>query len=608
MAENPDQKIYQQIEKTADTYEPAVYELLTFYSALENQADELDGQFIPTSTVKPQNAQQVKIFAVGVLPPSSNVTGRLLDRSASVNAIEPGQAPQDLNADTGGAGGVGTSYTPPIGATSSKDPGFWSQYVAMCNRLGVTPEALTMVLNSESGMNPAAQALRDSKGRPCTTPSDDCFVVAKGLNQLTHSTATGLGMSEDEWQTYQNQNATDQLKWVEKSFAGRIKGKNAAQIYAANFGGYNNPNGSLYDGSACSKGYTNCKYQEIAYKSNLGLDKDKKGFITPDDMGANLSKVSPSQQAAIDKAKQGLGMQTDVGSTGVGNNGNTTPGWNSTGSNNASDANKTLSQSSSNDLNKTDLGQQFLAAQFAMIKATQAALDQMARTPPLRLLVNPRSFKVGSEKIISDGNWGRNGPIVEHWGEQQDTIEGSGKIAGFYSIDAVGGSNSSGAAGAGPGLTRTARQFSLSYQNLLSLWLLYKNNGGIWLPDLTDNNSSKRTNLNVVGSIYIYYDDILYIGSFDSFNINEAEEAPFALEYDFTFKVRAWFLLDRTDDTFTYGAPQFFQGSAQPPPATTNPGTNPIGPTTGEQPAPDVPLPNGLTSDQAATLLFGKNI
>ena len=51
-----------------------------------------------------------------------------------------------------------------------------------------------------------------------------------------------------------------------------------------------------------------------------------------------------------------------------------------------------------------------------------------------------------------------------------------------------------------------------------------------------------------MGSIYIYYDNILYIGSFDSFNLTETELAPFTLEYNFSFTVRATYLLDNTDD------------------------------------------------------------
>ena len=101
-----------------------------------------------------------------------------------------------------------------------------------------------------------------------------------------------------------------------------------------------------------------------------------------------------------------------------------------------------------------------------------------------------------------------------------------------------------------PGLSRMTRNYSASYQNLLSLYLIYRNNGGIWTKDYTSQGVVQgdiftyRTNLAVVGSVYIYYDNIMYVGSFDNFSISESDDSPFSLEYNFSFTVRAWFLLD----------------------------------------------------------------
>jgi len=218
----------------------------------------------------------------------------------------------------------------------------------------------------------------------------------------------------------------------------------------------------------------------------------------------------------------------------------------------------------------------------------------MKNTPPLRMLVNPQSFKVSSEKIVSDGNRSRSQFIIEHWGEQQDKIEASGKVAGFYAADMVGNQGIHNNAGSGgsatapypetvgtyPGLTRNARQFSFAWQNFLSLFLLYRSNGGLYLTDFYEAAHQKDTTkaftdtiLSVVGSIYIYYDNILYIGSFDTFTITEADTAPFTIEYSFSFTVRAAFLLDSVEDPrFTYGAPRLFDPAQavptvmQPPP------------------------------------------
>jgi hypothetical protein len=237
--------------------------------------------------------------------------------------------------------------------------------------------------------------------------------------------------------------------------------------------------------------------------------------------------------------------------------------WSSTGSSNANKASKTSSLVANTSMNKSNLGKQFMAAQSAMINQMIKALETIANTPPLRMLVNPQSFRVSSEKLISDGNWGRSGPIIEHWGDNQDKIEGSGKIAAYYSMD---GYNAT-----GPGINRTARQFSTSYQNLLSLWLIYKNNGGVWIDDPIVP-VGKAKNLSVVGSVYIYYDSILYIGSFDSFSITESESQPYSVEYQFSFTVRSWFLLDHLDDSqYMYGKP-----TATPAKPTTNTNSSPL--------------------------------
>lgn len=195
---------------------------------------------------------------------------------------------------------------------------------------------------------------------------------------------------------------------------------------------------------------------------------------------------------------------------------------------------------------------EYSASQTSYRAALKASLRQMQNTPPLRLLVNPNSFSVKAQKIVSDGNWGRKGPIIEFWGDDQDKISGSGQVAAFYALDAFPQLGRG-----GPGLTRSARNMSLAWQNFQSLYLLYRNNGGLHLPDV--NQSDRDVLLTVVGSVYIYYDGILYLGCFDSFNVREADLKPFTVEYDFEFTVRAAFLLDRPSD-FNYGGAAAFAG------------------------------------------------
>jgi len=214
----------------------------------------------------------------------------------------------------------------------------------------------------------------------------------------------------------------------------------------------------------------------------------------------------------------------------------------------------------------------------------------MKATPPLQMLVNPQSFRLSSEKVIADGSWTRFGPIVEHWGDNQDKLEASGKVGAFYAAALDDGS--------GPGLTRTARQYSAAYQNLISLYLLYKNNAGIYAPDGAFGSKSSneaKTLLSVLGSIYIYYDHSLYIGSFDSFTMNESDGAPFSLDYSFSFTVRAQFLLDTVPDPkFTYGVSNY---------NLNNPSNGTIQYTPTQYVAPPTPQP--LTQQQAQAAVEG---
>lgn len=191
-----------------------------------------------------------------------------------------------------------------------------------------------------------------------------------------------------------------------------------------------------------------------------------------------------------------------------------------------------------------------LDAQRSYMLSIKSALDAMSNAPPLRLLVNPNSFSVKSQKIVNDGNWGRNGPIIEFWGDDQDKISGAGKVSAFYALDA----NPQLGRG-GPGLTRHARNLSEGWQNFQSLYLLYRNNAGMYLSGSSQ--QDRDVLLTTVGSMYLFYDNILYIGCFDSFTVTEADESPFTVEYSFEFTVRAAFLLEFAQD-FNYGGAAAF--------------------------------------------------
>lgn len=575
--ENPNQLILQQIEETAGLYEPAVYELLTFYSALQNQSDELDGQFFPLTTVKPKSEKEALLFAVGFIPPTSNVTGRLLDRSASVANAAAGsegslqdidmteaQVIRSSSAASGNLGGEGGRQVEGVPGEDRGPP--------IVNKFSVKQLAVLIrdAYHARFNKNPTqielaiyvGQSMRETGGNwPNNNPG---YIGNYPLKRIPEGRHTFAFLYKNGRVEYYNSYSTPQAGAASfvSNVVFRSGGRTRQAAIAGDLLGYCK---ALHDG----KYYTDTVEDYFGHYPNVTAIAKAIG---------DVDKLDPSTVSGFKPI--GGDVKPPAGD------------WASTGSSNSSQANKTFSKTANRDLNRTDLGLRFLAAQASMIKALQDAISQMARTPPLRLLINPQSFRSSCEKLISSGNWGRNGPIIEHWGDQQDKIEGSGKIAAFYSIDTVG--SSLGDVGNSPGLGRTARQFSQSYQNLQSLWLIYKNNGGIWLPDYTNTSTSKRTNLAVVGSVYLYFDGILYIGSFDNFNLSETEGAPFTLEYNFSFTVRAWFLLDRpVNPQISSGKPL---GSVSPP-STIN------SLDFGAMVEPNVPLPAGLSSDEAARAL-----
>lgn len=537
--ENPDQRIYQQIEKSADFYEPAVYELLSFYHALENQQEPLDGQFIPMTTVQSRGAKDTKIFAVGLIPPSSNVTGRLLDRSASIQALATGN-----DADL-----------PPEEFPDSRNDPFL-----------VRPNAGLV----ESGSLSSKFGPRQLAGEE-VKPHLGCDVAAPlGAEVRAASDGVVVDISPDGARSgYGNTIIVE-----------HADGRMTLYAHLSSFGAGVHVGMKVAGGTVIGHvGQTSSPNpmprphlhfevltKRVEHNGKIVANKTTPQRLEPQRWLNSKGRTLASSKEADDREFQ----QPFEGDAGVNN------GWASTGSANAGQAAKTTAKTANKDLNQTYLGRSFMEQQRTTIIALQAALDQMAKTPPLRLLVNPKSFKVSSEKIIADGSWGRNGPIIEHWGEGQDRIEASGTVAAFYSMDSYNAN--------GPGLSRTARQFSTSYQNILAMWLIYKNNGGIWLQDPVSPNS-RIQNLTVIGSVYLYYDEILYVGSFDNISLTESETTPYTLEYSFGFTVRSWYLLDHLDD------PQYTYGQPNTPSLPTGTGQSPFAGGNNSQPSPDVALP-----------------
>ena len=485
--------------------------LLSFYSSFQVTSDNLSSQFIPLSATA-QHGRNPKIFAIGILPPNQTVTGRLLDRSAQVPV--KGRIPKESTTFVGPAAIAEQQLDRFIGQSESTTEGNRIIREEYWGAVGVSPPDPTKFPWSGAFITYVA-----NNGAPGSlTPS--------GSHSIYAFAAKSKSPAPGKYKAYRPEDVTIQPNDI----IIRSRGSDVHTFEDLN-GSHFPSHGDVVtqvDGNSLRVigGNVDNSVSVSHYSTNSEgkLSSDKRFF-------AVLRLVGVSDQPF--QAQQ---VESDV-------EGNPNA-WQSSGTRSAQEARKQATALENTDLRAAQSG--LLAKQKSQIKAIQNALSAMASAPPLRMLVNPSKFSVKSTKIVQDGNWGRNGPIIEFWGDDQDKISGSGKVAGFYAIDATltsGGIADNKLGRGGPGLTRAARNFSQSWQNFQALWLLYKNNGGLYLSE-TLSQESRDLLLSTVGSVYIYYDNILYFGSFDSFNVTEAADKPFTVDYSFEFTVRASFVLD----------------------------------------------------------------
>jgi hypothetical protein len=173
---------------------------------------------------------------------------------------------------------------------------------------------------------------------------------------------------------------------------------------------------------------------------------------------------------------------------------------------------------------------------YSQMNGIKAQLEAMRNIPQLLLLVNPQEFRRSHENMVDFGTKTRVGNVVHTWLEQPIKISASGQTASQFAVyaDMTGG------------LTNYNRVHSLSYRNLMSLMMLYKNNGMLYdFPSGTDSGTGGQFgsvagdgSIILTGSVFIYYDDHVYIGSFDNFSITDDASKPHNLAYSFAFTVR----------------------------------------------------------------------
>ena len=158
-------------------------------------------------------------------------------------------------------------------------------------------------------------------------------------------------------------------------------------------------------------------------------------------------------------------------------------------------------------------------------EALRRQIDIIKATPPLVMLINPSSFRRTYEQATDSGVKTRSRNVVHAWLERPMKISCNGVTAGQYAFDFEGNG----------GLTNTNRVHSLSYGNLLSLVTIYKNNGII----LSGEEVGQEAGVPIIPfTIFIYYDDRIYLGSFDDFTVEDSGDKPYNMSYSCNFTVR----------------------------------------------------------------------
>jgi murein DD-endopeptidase MepM/ murein hydrolase activator NlpD len=149
----------------------------------------------------------------------------------------------------------------------------------------------------------------------------------------------------------------------------------------------------------------------------------------------------------------------------------------------------------------------------------------------LTMMINPRDLNIGQAQVVNTA-YSRIGWINTLWGNQQATITASGLSAGFYYVtDAFEG-----------GITNFSRKNSEAFFNLISIVSLFKNNGYYFMDAQEIPSLFRRGSrvINVMDTIKVTYDGSEYLGSFNSFSLNDVATNPYRLDYSFEFTVSSF--------------------------------------------------------------------
>jgi len=127
--------------------------------------------------------------------------------------------------------------------------------------------------------------------------------------------------------------------------------------------------------------------------------------------------------------------------------------------------------------------------------------------------VNPQNYSENHVKRVERIQT-RGGFVEQHWGDELTEINGDGSTGAFMNIYT--------------GLSSVLRQKTIAWDRYRDLHDLYRNNGSVYDP---------YGSIVLQGHIMLMYDRGTYIGYFQSLDVQESDDQPFAFQVSWTFKV-----------------------------------------------------------------------
>ena len=195
-------------------------------------------------------------------------------------------------------------------------------------------------------------------------------------------------------------------------------------------------------------------------------------------------------------------------------------------------------------------------------------LEKILQMPPLTLLVNPNELSLSYTAVQQYQNKTRHGYIFERWGEGQPSLSISGSTGAFI---AAANPNTSGNMGnetdSVSGVQFASKLDSAAFQNFMSLYQFYRNNGYIY-----DTVGGTSANL-MVGAVAIDWDQWTYVGHIESFEFSYDQEQPHRIEWSMEFVIDRMFdlaeaktaLYPMTEPSASFSYPGSAYGNGEAP-------------------------------------------